>query len=255
MDYTEFTKWACRDLKIDLTAYKEEQLERRLKGLLTRKKIKDYAELKKMLITDLNERKGFLEFITINVTEFFRNPELFAEFKNVIKQDLSKNNRGLKIWSAACSNGSEPYTIAMILKEISSSSRHDILATDIDPAILAKAKSGEYTELEVKSVDSSYKAKHFLNEGKKYKVKPDIMSMVRFKQHDLIADTYESNLDIIVCRNVVIYFKNETKDKIFEKFSKSLKSGGLLFIGATESIYNYKSFGFEKVTTFIYRKI
>ncbi|MEG0296289.1 MAG: protein-glutamate O-methyltransferase CheR [Clostridium sp.] len=255
MDYTEFTKWACRDLKIDLTAYKEEQLERRLKGLLTRKKLNNYAELKRLLTIDLNERKGFLEFITINVTEFFRNPELFMEFKDVVKNDLSKNNRGLKIWSAACSNGSEPYTIGMLLKEISPNSKHDILATDIDPAILAKAKSGEYTELEVKNVDNSYKSKYFVKEDNKCKVKTSITSMVRFKQHDLISDTYESNLDIIVCRNVVIYFKNETKDKIFDKFSKSLKSGGLLFIGATESIYNYKAFGFEKVTTFIYRKI
>lgn len=255
MDYKEFTKWACRDLKIDLTAYKEEQLERRLKGLLARKKIKDYAELKKVLSTDLTERKEFLEFITINVTEFFRNPELFMEFKDVIRKDLTKMGRGLKIWSAACSNGSEPYTIAMILKDISPSNSHDILATDIDPAILAKAKSGEYTELEVKNVNENYLKKCFTKEGNKYCIKSDIKSIVRFKQHDLISDMYESNLDVIVCRNVVIYFKNETKDKIFKRFSSSLKSGGLLFIGATESIYNYKEFGLEKVTTFIYRKI
>jgi chemotaxis protein methyltransferase CheR len=79
--------------------------------------------------------------------------------------------------------------------------------------------------------------------------------MVTFKKHDLILDRYEDNFDLIVCRNVVIYFNQDVKDKIYEKFSKSLKKGGMLFVGATESIYNYRDYGFEKASTFIYRKL
>ena len=79
--------------------------------------------------------------------------------------------------------------------------------------------------------------------------------MINFKKHDLILDIYEKDFDLIVCRNVVIYFKKEIKDEIFQKFSNSLKKGGMLFVGATESIYNYKDFGLEKVSTFIYKKI
>ena len=79
--------------------------------------------------------------------------------------------------------------------------------------------------------------------------------MITFKKHDLILDNYEKDFDLIVCRNVVIYFNQDVKEKIYEKFSNSLNKGGLLFVGATESIYNYKDFGFEKASTFIYRKL
>ena len=79
--------------------------------------------------------------------------------------------------------------------------------------------------------------------------------MVTFKKHDLILDSYEKDFDLIICRNVVIYFNQDVKDAIYQKFSSSLKKGGLLFVGATESIYNYKEYGFEKASTFIYRKL
>ena len=255
MEYKEFAIWVSKELNIDLTAYKESQVERRLNGLIARKNIDGFDGLKKLLIKDSSERESFLEFITINVTEFFRNPELFNEFKDVIKKDFSKSGRGLKIWSAACSNGCEPYTISMILKEVLPNYRHDILATDIDKKIISKAKMGIYSSVDIKNVDDNYISKYFIYENGMYKINEVIKSTVRFNQHDLIKDIYESNFDIIVCRNVVIYFKNDIKDKIFMKFSQSLRPGGLLFIGATESIYNYREFGLEKLTTFIYRKI
>jgi chemotaxis protein methyltransferase CheR len=90
--------------------------------------------------------------------------------------------------------------------------------------------------------------------GAKYMIDPSIRNRVQFKRHDLVLDNYEKGFDLIVCRNVVIYFTQETKDKIYHKFNESLNTGGLLFVGATESIYNYKDFGFEKVSTFIYQK-
>jgi len=97
--------------------------------------------------------------------------------------------------------------------------------------------------------------KYFQKEGNNYLINNNIKRMVSFKRHDLILDNYDSNFDVIVCRNVVIYFNQDVKDKIYDKFSKSLKKGGILFVGATESIYNYKAFDFEKVSTFIYRKL
>ncbi len=107
----------------------------------------------------------------------------------------------------------------------------------------------------MKNISEDYKRKYFKILKDKYIIDSKIKSIVTFKKHDLILGNYEKDFDLIVCRNVIIYFKNEVKKEIFKKFSNSLKSGGLLFVGATESIYNYKEYGLEKVSTFIYKKV
>ena len=217
MDFNEFHRWVHRELGINLCAYKPEQLNRRINSLMTRVGIKSLDEYTKVIKTDSEQRQKFLDFITINVTEFFRNPELYSELENKVKSELLTKGQNLKVWSAACSIGCEPYTLAIILDRISPTGRHNIIATDIDNTILTKAKT--------------------------------------FKKHDLILDRYDKDFDLIVCRNVVIYFNNDVKQEIYKKFSESLKKGGLLFVGATESIYNYRDYGFEKASTFIYKKI
>jgi len=141
------------------------------------------------------------------------------------------------------------------MDNLNSRGNHKIIATDIDSTILQKAKTGEYVYSEVKNVPKQFMDKYFAVNGDKYCINSQIKKMVDFKKHDLILDNYESNFDLIVCRNVVIYFNQDVKDKIYKKFSESLKKGGLLFVGATESIYNYKEYGFEKTSTFIYKKI
>ena len=212
MEFNEFHEWVHRELGLNLKAYKQEQLNRRILSLMSSE-----------------ERQKFLDFITINVTEFFRNPELFNEFEVLVKRHLIKGTNRLKIWSAACSIGCEPYSLAIMLKRISPDIRHKILATDIDQTILTRARRGEYTATEIKNIKNA-SATHW-------------------------QSGLKSDFDIILCRNVVIYFKNETKSKIYAKFSESLKKGGLLFVGATESIYNYKQYGFEKISTFVYKKL
>lgn len=254
MDFTEFHNWIYKEFNINLNAYKPEQLNRRIGSLMSRSGITSLDEYKKILISDKEQREKFLDFITINVTEFFRNPELFFELQGVIRE-YSKNNTRLKIWSAACSIGCEPYSIAMILNDINPNIRANILATDIDNNILKRAKIGEYLPVEMKNVSETFKRKYFNQINDKFVINEKIKSMVTFKKHDLILDNYDTDFDLIVCRNVIIYFKNEVKKKIFEKFSNSLKKDGLLFVGATESIYNYKEFQLEKVSTFIYKKI
>lgn len=255
MNFDEFHKWVFKEFGIDLQAYKQEQLNRRITSLMSRCGIKDLQDYKKVLSVDEVQKQKFLDFITINVTEFFRNTELFKELENNIKNDLLKKNNRLKIWSAACSIGCEPYTIAMIMKDINPGGNHSIMATDIDSTILRKAKEGIYCEADIKNMSKVMLDKYFTKDENKFIIDKGIKSMVTFKKHDLILDKYEKDFDLIVCRNVVIYFKNEVKKEIFMRFSESLKKGGLLFVGATESIYNYKEYGFEKVSTFIYKKV
>lgn len=256
MSFVEFEKWVFKEIGINLSAYKPNQLHRRIESLMTRVGVSSLEEYTKLIKKDSAQRQRFLDFITINVTEFFRNPELFDELDKYIKSVYLPKNQSLKIWSAACSIGCEPYSLAMMLQNSSTAaSRHKILATDIDSTILVKAKEGEYTDNEMKNVKPEYLNKYFKLVNNKYKINESIKNMVTFKKHDLILDSYEGNFDIILCRNVVIYFNTDVKNEIYRKFSKSLKPGGLLFVGATESIYNYREYGFEKASTFIYRKL
>ncbi|ACA44854.1 protein-glutamate O-methyltransferase CheR [Clostridium botulinum] len=256
MDLEYFEEWVLKDFGINLKAYKQNQLQRRILSLMSRVGVNSVEEYINLLKKDKDQRIKFLDFITINVSEFFRNPEIFDELEKKIKSELLNNTSGsLKIWSAACSIGAEPYSLFIIMDELSPSKKYKIIATDLDMTILQRAKEGIYTQAEIKNVKKERLEKYFTKEEEKYKIKSSIKNVVTFKKHDLILDNYEKDFDLIVCRNVVIYFNQDIKDSIYKKFSESLKKGGLLFVGATESIYNYKDYGFEKVSTFIYRKI
>ncbi|MEY7998825.1 protein-glutamate O-methyltransferase CheR [Clostridium sp. Mt-5] len=255
MDMDYFEQWVLREFNINLSAYKPNQLHRRINSLMSRVGVKTIEEYIALLKADSMQRQKFLDFITINVSEFFRNPEIFEELKVKLKEELLSKNNSLKIWSAACSIGAEPYSVAMYLNELSPMGRHKVIATDIDNTIIERAKKGEYVLSEIKNVKKEYLNKYFTVKDDKYIISDKIKNLVTFKKHDLILDNYENNFDLIICRNVVIYFNQDIKDKIYKKFSESLKKGGLLFVGATESIYNYKDYDFEKASTFMYRKL
>ncbi|WP_054874964.1 CheR family methyltransferase [Oxobacter pfennigii] len=254
MDLKSLESWIFKELHIDLSAYKSNQMNRRLTNFITRSGTTSVNEYIKLMDKNPELKQKLKDFITINVSEFFRNKELFAEFEKKVREVFLKDNKKLKIWSAACSNGAEPYSVAMILDRLTPNVRHTIIATDIDATILETAKKGEYNPNDIKNVDSNALSKYFTKIGDKYAISPDIKSRVQFKKHDLIRDPYEKGFDIILCRNVVIYFTAEIKDKLYRQFSESLNPGGILFVGATESIYNYSQFGFDKASTFIYQK-
>lgn len=255
LDFDFFNQWVKRELNIDLDAYKEKQLRRRISTIMKSSGANDLREYARLIERDEEVRKAFLDYITINVTEFYRNKELFEEFEGIILERIVPNFRNIKIWSAACSNGSEPYSLAMILDKNNIRIRNKILGTDIDDGILEKARIGAYKDHEVKNLDKKDLETYFTFKEGLYHIDERIKDMVQFKKHDLIVDDYEKGFHVIVCRNVTIYFKNEVKDEIYRKMNQSLVPGGILFIGATESIYNPEAFGFRKLSTFIYEKI
>lgn len=255
LDFDFFNQWAKRELNIDLDAYKEKQLRRRISTIMKSSGANDLREYARLIERDEEVRKAFLDYITINVTEFYRNKDLFEEFEGIILERIVPNFRNIKIWSAACSNGSEPYSLAMILDKNNIRIRNKILGTDIDDGILEKARIGAYKDHEVKNLDKKDLETYFTFKEGLYHIDERIKDMVQFKKHDLIVDDYEKGFHVIVCRNVTIYFKNEVKDEIYRKMNQSLVPGGILFIGATESIYNPEVFGFRKLSTFIYEKI
>jgi chemotaxis protein methyltransferase CheR len=169
---------------------------------------------------------------------------------------ISKYGQNLKIWSAACSTGDEPYTIAMVLAKQVPLNRVKIIATDIDSQILEKAQLGVYGANSLKGLPEEYKNKYFEKAGDKvFKISDEIKKCVEFKKHNLLSDPYPTGCHLIVCRNVMIYFTDDAKDEIYKKFNASLVKGGCLFVGNTEQIINYKELGFEFNKLFFYHKV
>ena len=241
--------------KIDLDSYKEQQMRRRLTGLMERAGAEDASSYFGRIEKDRRMLDELRDFLTINVSEFFRDKQQFERLQSIVLPEALQNNPRLNIWSAGCSNGSEPYTLAIILAEISPGRQHRILATDIDTTILGRAKAGgPYTAADVKNVSRNLLAKHFKESEGNYWVIDSIREKVEFRQHNLLSDPYEDNLDLIICRNVVIYFTNEAKNKINQRFCQSLKDQGVLFIGGSEIIFEAPAMRLESFLPSFYRK-
>ncbi|MGE5561201.1 MAG: CheR family methyltransferase [Chloroflexota bacterium] len=248
----------CRKIRaltgLDLSSYKKNQMDRRLRSLMQRLNVDGYSAYGRLLERDEARLKEFRDFITINVSEFFRNPDKFDELRTRILPELLRASPRLKLFSAGCSNGSEPYTLAIILEELTPGRRHEILAVDIDDHALAVARAGVYTANDLKNVNPNQLRRHFTAVDGGYRAKDDLRSRIRFERGDLLADRFEDGFDLIVCRNVVIYFTDAAKTSLYSKFHAALKPGGVLFVGGTESIFNAKELGFESVAPFFYRK-
>ncbi|NLL18349.1 MAG: protein-glutamate O-methyltransferase CheR [Clostridia bacterium] len=254
MEFLEFQKRVYRQFGLNLEGYKEKQLKRRITSLMQSQGIDDFSSYFQLLVKDEEQLMRFLDKVTINVSEFFRNPDIFKSLETKILPDLVKNKPRLKIWSAACSNGSEPYSLAIMLEELTPGVKHQIEATDIDKKILEVAKKGYYEERFLKNVSPDRLKKFFKPHDKGYLISDEIKRRVQYRHHDLLNDPYGRNYDLIVCRNVTIYFTMEAQDLLYRKFSEALSPGGFLFIGATENMLRYRELGFEKVMPWFYRR-
>ena len=253
MDYEGFKAAVFKLTSIDLNAYKEQQMKRRIDTLISRNKISGYEDFVKALKADKELFEEFVSYLTINVSEFYRNPEQWELMdKQFIPMLIEKFGKNLKIWSAACSTGDEPYSLVMALSRHLPLNQIKIIATDIDKQILAQAKVGIYNEKSIASVPKDLRDKYFTKIGNSYQISNEIKSRVDFRQHNLIKDPYPDKCDFIICRNVLIYFTEEAKDDVFRKFCKSLKTGGFLFIGSTEQIMNHREMGYERKNSFYY---
>ena len=254
-DYEWFKKAVYDLTTIDLNAYKEKQMKRRIDTLIGKNGIKEYDKYVQLLKTDKVRFEEFVNYLTINVSEFYRNPEQWQLLdKEIFPELIKKFGNNLKIWSAACSTGDEPYSLVMALSRHLPLSQIKIIATDIDKQVIAKAKLGLYGEKSLAGVPEDLKKKYFTQVGPSYQISNDIKSRVEFKEHNLLKDAYPTDCHLIVCRNVLIYFTEEAKEEIYKKFEKALKSGGILFIGSTEQIITYKEIGYERKNSFFYSK-
>lgn len=256
-DYERFCGGVKSLTKIDLSQYRRAQMERRLRTFARRSGHDNLDSYLAILKQDVSARAAFLDHMTINVSELFRNPERFVELEKEYIPALLADapSRGLRVWSAGCSYGAEPYTLGVLLKEAAPRAAHELVATDIDETILARARDGVFTEQDLANVSAERRRKWFekLPDGGWQAVK-ELRSAVRFSRLDLLADPYPKTRDLILCRNVVIYFNDDAKEKIYERFFEALRPGGVLFIGSTERVNDSGRLGWERPGTFFYRR-
>jgi chemotaxis protein methyltransferase CheR len=251
-DYEKFICNIKSFTNIDLSQYKEAQMKRRLTSLRDKKGFENFDTFFQAMKKDSIFLEEFLDKMTINVTEFNRDPKRWGILETKIIPLLLEGKKEIKAWSAACSTGEEPYTLAMLLQRLGI--RHKILATDLDEKALSSARSGHYIERSLKEISPNLKARYFVQSGLDYKIHDSLKQHITFQKHNLLYDSYGSGWDLIVCRNVMIYFTDEAKKQIYQKFADSLRPGGILFVGSTEQIFNPNSYGLESVDTFFYRK-
>ncbi len=223
--------------------------QKRVKSRVEKLRLSSFKEYYQFLKYDPKreeELKVLVDLLTVNETYFFREPAQFDALINFVLPEISKNTptKHIKIWSAACSTGAEPYTIAILLKEkkpLDESWRVEIIGTDISISALEEARKGIYTEAAFRTTPPEYKKKYFTKtpEGY-YKISDEIKRMVSFRYLNLLNKTQMSlmkNIHVIFCRNVLIYFDLEAKKKVVESFYQSLVKGGYLFIGQSESLF------------------
>ena len=254
-DWGAFKQKLKAKTEIDLDLYKEAQMKRRISNLVTRAGMDSFVTYFDQVSKDKDEFAGFIEYLTINVSEFYRTPDKFSKLETDVIPDLLKRSPTLNIWSAGCSIGAEVYSLTMIMKELTPGKKHRLLATDLDVEIIAKAKKGVYAENELKALDPKRKEKYFTKTADgRFAIKDEIKQCVEFKRHNLLKDPFEKGFDLILCRNVVIYFTEEAKDKLYRNFFASLKPGGILFVGATEAILNARNMGYVSYQPFFYQK-
>jgi len=241
-------------LGIDLSQYKPAQVWRRVNGFASARGLPDTDALVAMARNDTGLRQAFLDMLTINVSEFFRNPEAWDALAERHLKPMSQGRPLLRIWSAGCSLGYEPFTIAMLAREIAPHLPVHILATDVDETILSRARKAVYTENQLAGVSPARQARFFRGVDGGREVKPDLQATITWRRHDLLRDPYERPFDVICCRNVVIYFTETAKTELYQRFREALRPGGILFLGATESIPNARAVGLAPAGLTFYQR-
>ena len=242
-------------LAIDLEAYKAPQMRRRLEAFV-RKRVDEEGTLQ--FIRTLDRQAEVLaelrDMLTINVSEFFRDPAQWETLQRTILPGLLERERRLRIWSAACSNGQDPFSLAMLLDELGAADRAEIAATDMDRGVLARARAGwPYPATELKQVSAQRRRAYFNGREGGIHVTDAIRKRPRFAEMNLLTGRYASGFHLIACRHVMIYFAPEVKAELLQRFRGALAPGGYVFVGGTEALIGNEREGYEPTQGNFYR--
>ena len=241
--FNEFRKLIYDSSGITFSETNRSILDSRLKERLRDKNLDSLEAYYKLITSDKEEFKLFLDSITTNLTRFFRNQPHFDALINYVIPHVIENKKKtgdtkIRIWSAGCSTGEEPYTLAMLLKDkLPAPYTFEIIASDISLKSLLVGQQGFYPDSRVSGIPQNYLASYFTKTDKGYQVKPDVMKTIKFDYHNLRFDMGARNLDIVFCRNVLIYFDEPAQKNTIDNFWKSMAKNSYLFIGHSESLF------------------
>lgn len=243
VEFESFRKLIYDKSGITFSATNRSILDSRLKELLREKNLSSIKDYYNLIISDESEMKFMLDSVTTNLTRFFRNQPHFDAFINyviphILEEKKKTGDTTIRIWSAGCSTGEEPYTIAMILKEILPPQyKFMVTASDISLKSLMVGQQGFYPEARIQGVPANYLSKYFEKTESGYQVVQDVMSSIKFDYHNLRNDSGMRNLDIVFCRNVLIYFDEAAQKACIDRFWDAMGNKSYLFIGHSESLF------------------
>jgi chemotaxis protein methyltransferase CheR len=223
-------------------SYNDAYLDRRITARMRRTDVEEYREYRRLLAADPDERTALLDALSINVTGFFRNPEVWDGLRPVFRE-LTDERRSVRCWSAPCADGREPYSIAMLARDDAAidAGRLSITATDIDKGALAEAREATYettrtTDIAEELSPLSEPSAHVDRDDSTFTVRDAVRELVSFERHDLVRGDPRGPFDVALCRNLLIYIDESHARTIFETLSSSIRSGGYLVIGKSETM-------------------
>jgi chemotaxis methyl-accepting protein methylase len=228
---------------LDCEAYKRSCLRRRLAVRMRARGAHTYADYGRVLAADGSEYDRLLDALTINVTKFYRNRETWdALAERYLPERWAARRGAVRCWSAGCASGEEPYTLAILLLELARGQGEQtapharVDATDLDPVSLERAVAGRYRAPAFEELPPAL-ADRYCSRGEVREVTPAVRALVRFQQHDLLREPPpKAPYDVVLCRNVVIYFDRATQDRLFAEFADALAPGGILVLGKVETL-------------------
>ncbi len=243
-ELSEILEFIAENMSFEPDSYNNSYLDRRVSARMRRCDCEEYGEYLDILSADRDEQSELLDALSVNVTSFFRNPPVWERLRDVLSE-LTANNRTVRCWSAACSDGREPYSIAMLARDDPDVRDRsvEITATDIDAETLESARNGVYESTRTTDIESQLEplsdpTTHvdIDEEGRTFRVKPSVKRMVTFEQHDLISGSAKRDYDLVLCRNLLIYIDRSYKKPIFETLTSATREGGFLTIGKSETL-------------------
>jgi chemotaxis protein methyltransferase CheR len=253
-DYPAFCAGVQRLCGVDLAQYKRGQMERRIRSFAQRRGVEDLPTYLASLQRDRGELDEFLDRVTINVSQLWRNPEQWTALQRDVIPELARGGR-LRAWSAGCSYGAEAYTLAATFAETAPGVRAQIAGTDIDRRMVARAREGHFSAEDARTAPKAALQRWFERDGDGWSAGPEIRRSVRFETGDLLRMRFPREAyDLVLCRNTVIYFTEEVRNELHARLVGALRPGGYLVIGSTERVAEPRALGLESTRPFTYRK-
>lgn len=247
----------AEDRGLDLTQYRSAYVERRVAARLRALNLHTYRQYAKLLDSSPEEYAKLLDALTINVTDFFRDPPVYHLFRTrivpeIIERKTRSHHRMIRVWSAGCATGEEPYSLAMsFLSALGPDAPGFILtivATDLDPNALVIASEAEYDIAKLKHIPKADQLRFCDVKDDRFRIKPEVTRHVKFRRLDLFTDEPTHVVDVIFCRNVFIYFTREQQAKVLSGFADSLTRSGYMVLGRTEKMAPTVADSFEMVS-------